>query len=202
MIITITTIIIIIIMIIVIVVVVIMIVLIRSLLSGYFLPDIVMAAIIGVTTGWCVGPLIPICGHWLARSSILQFLLHLSVLALALSSQFFPYSKDAPKRLIFQHTFLTAGTEAISILYVEWTADLFGSYFFDTENSFIFTKTENSAKALYQTETVFKKLFVKTICFQITLKWGFLKLFFYNLRKTYPWKFFSENATKQTCKFK
>ncbi|XP_062157148.1 uncharacterized protein LOC133864743 isoform X2 [Alnus glutinosa] len=75
---------------------------------GYFLPDIVMAAIIGVTTGWCVGPLIPICGHWLARSSILQFLLHLSVLALALSSQFFPYSKDAPKRLIFQHTFLTA----------------------------------------------------------------------------------------------
>jgi hypothetical protein len=118
MIITITTRIIIIIMIIVIVVVV-MIVLIRSLLSGYFLPDIVMAAIIGVTTGWCVGPLIPICGHWLARSSILQFLLHLSVLALVLSSQFFPYSKDAPKRLIFQHTFLTAGTEAISILYVE-----------------------------------------------------------------------------------
>ncbi|KAE8023656.1 hypothetical protein FH972_009328 [Carpinus fangiana] len=75
---------------------------------GYFIPDIVMAAIIGVATGWCVGPLIPICGHWLAKSSILHFLLHLSVLALALSSQFFPYSKDAPKRLVFQHTVLTA----------------------------------------------------------------------------------------------
>lgn len=121
MLISITTIIIIIIMIIVIVVVVVvvMIVITRSLLSGYFLQDIVIAAIIGVATGWCVGPLIPICGHWLARSSILQILLHLSVLALALSSQFFPYSKDTPKRLVFQHTFLTAGTEAISILYVE-----------------------------------------------------------------------------------
>jgi hypothetical protein len=68
---------------------------------------------------WCVGPLIPICGHWLAKSSILHFLLHLSVLALALSSQFFPYSKDAPKRLVFQHTVLTAGTETIILLYVE-----------------------------------------------------------------------------------
>lgn len=75
---------------------------------GYFLPDIVVAAIIGVATGWCVGPLMPICGHWLARSSILQFFLHLTVLALAVSSQFFPYNKEAPKRLVFQHTFLTA----------------------------------------------------------------------------------------------
>ena len=116
---TITTRIIIIIMIIVIVVVVVIIVRIMSLLSGYFIPDIVMAAIIGVATGWCVGPLIPICGHWLAKSSILHFLLHLSVLALALSSQFFPYSKDAPKRLVFQHTVLTAGTEAIILIYVE-----------------------------------------------------------------------------------
>lgn len=78
-------------------------------LAGYFVPDIVMAAVIGVVTGWSVGPLIPICGHWLARSSILQVLLHLSVLGLALSSQFFPYSTAAPKRVVFQHTFLTAG---------------------------------------------------------------------------------------------
>lgn len=89
---------------------------IRSLLSGYFLPDIIVAAIIGVAMGWCVGPVIPICGHWLARSSIFQLLLHLTVLALALSSQFFPYSTDAPKRVIFQHTFLTAGTEVASII--------------------------------------------------------------------------------------
>lgn len=77
--------------------------------AGNYVPDIVVAAIVGVVTGWCMGPLMPICGKWLARSSILQFLLHLSVIALALSSQFFPYSRDAPKRVVFQHTFLTAG---------------------------------------------------------------------------------------------
>ncbi|OMO88172.1 Peptidase M28 [Corchorus olitorius] len=74
---------------------------------GYYIPDVVVAAIVGIVTGWCVGPLIPICGNWLARSSILKFLVHLSVIALALSSQFFPYSRDAPKRVVFQHTFLT-----------------------------------------------------------------------------------------------
>ncbi|KAK4597650.1 hypothetical protein RGQ29_015254 [Quercus rubra] len=80
---------------------------------GYFLPDIMVAATIGVVTGLCVGPLIPICGNWLARSSVLQFLLHLTVLALALSSQFFPYSNDAPKRVAFQHTFITADANRV-----------------------------------------------------------------------------------------
>ncbi|PPR88468.1 hypothetical protein GOBAR_AA32219 [Gossypium barbadense] len=80
---------------------------------GNYVPDIVVAAIVGVVTGWCMGPLMPICGKWLARSSILQFLLHLSVIALALSSQFFPYSRDAPKRVVFQHTFLTADANQI-----------------------------------------------------------------------------------------
>lgn len=81
----------------------------RFLPSGYYITDIVVASVVGVVTGWCVGPLLPICGDWLARSSILQFFLHLSVIALALSSRFFPYSTDAPKRVVFQHTFLTAG---------------------------------------------------------------------------------------------
>ncbi|XVE85307.1 hypothetical protein DITRI_Ditri17bG0081100 [Diplodiscus trichospermus] len=80
---------------------------------GYFIPDIVVAAIVGFVTGWCVGPLISICGNWLARSSILKFLLHLSVIALALSSQFFPYSTDAPKRVVFQHTFVTADANQV-----------------------------------------------------------------------------------------
>ncbi|KAM7251325.1 hypothetical protein ACFE04_023208 [Oxalis oulophora] len=74
---------------------------------GYYVPDVVVAAVVGVVTGWCVGPLIPICGQWLARSSVIKFLLHLTVLALALSSQFFPYSTTAPKRVVFQHTFVT-----------------------------------------------------------------------------------------------
>lgn len=76
---------------------------------GFYITDIIVAAIIGVITGWCMGPLIPICGSWLARSSILHFLLHLSVLGMALSSQFFPYSSASPKRVVFQHTFLTSG---------------------------------------------------------------------------------------------
>ncbi|KAK7359388.1 hypothetical protein VNO77_01346 [Canavalia gladiata] len=80
---------------------------------GHFVPDIIVAALIGVVTGWCTGPVMPICGHWLARSSILQFLLHLSVFALALSSQFFPYTMSAPKRIVFQHTFRTAGSSQI-----------------------------------------------------------------------------------------
>lgn len=75
---------------------------------GYFIPDVVVAATIGVLTGVCLGPLIPVTGHWLARTSIMQFLLHISVIALALASQFFPYSVDAPKRVVLQHTVQTA----------------------------------------------------------------------------------------------
>ncbi|KAF5182275.1 Endoplasmic reticulum metallopeptidase, partial [Thalictrum thalictroides] len=76
---------------------------------GYFVPDIIVAAVIGLVTGFCVGPLLPVVGHWLARPSILQFLLHFCVLVLALSSQFFPYNMGAPKRLVLQHTFVTSG---------------------------------------------------------------------------------------------
>ncbi|XWS34580.1 hypothetical protein CRYUN_Cryun21dG0050400 [Craigia yunnanensis] len=54
---------------------------------GYYIPDIVVAAIVGVVTG--------------------------CVIALALSSQFFPYSIDAPKRVVFQHTFRTADTNQV-----------------------------------------------------------------------------------------
>ncbi|XP_061360756.1 uncharacterized protein LOC133304724 [Gastrolobium bilobum] len=87
---------------------------------GHYVPDAIVAALIGIVTGWCMGPLMPICSHWLARSSILQFLLQLSVFALALSSQFFPYTMSAPKRVVFQHTFHTAGSSQI----VESTYDL------------------------------------------------------------------------------
>ncbi|KAL6520542.1 hypothetical protein OROMI_032304 [Orobanche minor] len=74
---------------------------------GYFIPDMIVAVVIGLVTGWCVGPILPVVGKWLARTSIVQFLLHGTVLSLAVSSQFFPYSKDAPKRVILQHTVQT-----------------------------------------------------------------------------------------------
>ncbi|KVI05779.1 Peptidase M28 [Cynara cardunculus var. scolymus] len=75
---------------------------------GYFIPDVLVAATIGAFTSVCVGPILPVTGHWLARSSIMQFLLHTSVIALALTSQFFPYSTDAPKRVVIQHTVFTS----------------------------------------------------------------------------------------------
>ncbi|XP_074557502.1 uncharacterized protein LOC141813432 [Curcuma longa] len=80
---------------------------------GYFVQDAVVAAVIGLVTGWCVGPLLPVVGHWLARSSVLQCLIQVTILALALSSQFFPYSVDAPKRVVLQHTLTTVGSDKI-----------------------------------------------------------------------------------------
>ncbi|XP_022962145.1 endoplasmic reticulum metallopeptidase 1-like isoform X2 [Cucurbita moschata] len=50
-----------------------------------------------------------VCGHWLAMSSILQFLLQIIVIGLAVSSQFFPYSMAAPKRVVLQQTYRTSG---------------------------------------------------------------------------------------------
>ncbi|KAK4760488.1 hypothetical protein SAY87_005381 [Trapa incisa] len=80
---------------------------------GFYVSDIIVSAVTGVVTGWCVGPLIPIYGRWLAKSSILQFLLNLTVVTLAVSSQFFPYSKDAPKRVVLQNTYLTHGSNQV-----------------------------------------------------------------------------------------
>ncbi|GLJ16155.1 hypothetical protein SUGI_0269560 [Cryptomeria japonica] len=80
---------------------------------GYFVSDIMIACVTGVVVGWCVGPLLTIAGSWLAQSVPMQFLLHFSVVAMALSSQFFPYSVDAPKRVVLQHSFKTTGGNAI-----------------------------------------------------------------------------------------
>ncbi|KAH9315251.1 hypothetical protein KI387_023878, partial [Taxus chinensis] len=80
---------------------------------GYFVSDIIVACVTGVVVGWCVGPLLPIAGRWLAHSVPMQFLLHFSVVAMALSSLFFPYSVDAPKRVVLQHTFETTGGHQI-----------------------------------------------------------------------------------------
>ncbi|KAL9225560.1 hypothetical protein vseg_001466 [Gypsophila vaccaria] len=80
---------------------------------GYFVQDIVVAALIGIITGWCLGPLLPVVSRWLARSITMQFLLHCSVFSLAFSSMIFPYSVDAPKRVLLQHTILTADATEI-----------------------------------------------------------------------------------------
>ncbi|XP_048428034.1 endoplasmic reticulum metallopeptidase 1-like isoform X2 [Pyrus x bretschneideri] len=176
---------------------------------GYFIPDVVMAAIVGVVTGWCVGPLIPISGRWLARSSILQVLLHISVLGLALSSQFFPYSADAPKRIVFQHTFLTADANQV----VE------SSYDFSVVDSnsllFLFKHAPEAAKELHITSELsfktanlsqrenFMGLFPVSFLFSRSLKFpaksdGILKQYkqFPHLSTYEPHKVFSEGSRR------
>jgi hypothetical protein len=73
---------------------------------GYFVPDIIVGAVVGLVVGFCFGPLAPITSHWLS-TSILQGVLQLTVVALAISSQLFPYSTGAPKRVVLQHTYVT-----------------------------------------------------------------------------------------------
>jgi len=74
---------------------------------GFFVPDIIVGAAVGLVVGWCFGPLAPIATRWLSQTSILQGLLQITVVALAISSQLFPYSTGAPKRVVLQHTYVT-----------------------------------------------------------------------------------------------
>lgn len=69
--------------------------------------DIIVGAAVGLVVGWCFGPLVPVSSRWLSKMSILQGLLQITVVALAISSQLFPYSTGAPKRVILQHTYVT-----------------------------------------------------------------------------------------------
>ncbi|KAJ6813486.1 endoplasmic reticulum metallopeptidase 1 isoform X1 [Iris pallida] len=110
---------------------------------GYFIPDVLVAAVVGLVTGWCTGPLIPIASRWLARTSILHCLLQISVLALALSSQFFPYSVDAPKRVVLQHTFVTSDASTIVDSRYEFSVVDANSL------SFVFKNAPEAAKVLH-----------------------------------------------------
>ncbi|CAN6197533.1 unnamed protein product [Urochloa humidicola] len=84
---------------------------------GYFVPDIIVGAILGLVVGWCFGPLAPVASRWLSKTSILQGLLQATVVALAISSQLFPYSTGAPKRVVLQHTYVTDGNDIVDSNY-------------------------------------------------------------------------------------
>ena len=77
--------------------------------AGFFVPDIIMAAITGCAVSQTVGPLVPFIGQWLSSRHIIQFFLCLSVISSVLSTQMFPYSSLAPKRVLLQHTIETKG---------------------------------------------------------------------------------------------
>lgn len=84
---------------------------------GYFVPDVIVGAVVGLVVGWCFGPLAPIASRWLAKTSILQGFLQITVVALAISSQIFPYSTGAPKRVVLQHTFVTDANSIVESNY-------------------------------------------------------------------------------------
>ncbi|TKW31574.1 hypothetical protein SEVIR_2G114200v4 [Setaria viridis] len=84
---------------------------------GYFVPDVIVGAVVGLVVGWCFGPLAPVAGRWLSKISIIQGLLQITVVALAISSQLFPYSTGAPKRVILQHSYITDGNDVVDSNY-------------------------------------------------------------------------------------
>nr|GMD97162.1 endoplasmic reticulum metallopeptidase 1 isoform X1 [Ipomoea batatas] len=97
---------------------------------GYFIPDVIVAATIGVISGWCIGPLIPVVGQQLARKSIMQFLLHIGIITMAVTSLVFPYSTEAPKRVVFQHTIWNADSSQIMSASYDFAAIDSNSMFF------------------------------------------------------------------------
>nr|GMD41282.1 endoplasmic reticulum metallopeptidase 1 isoform X1 [Ipomoea batatas] len=97
---------------------------------GYFIPDVIVAATIGVISGWCIGPLIPVVGQQLARKSIMQFLLHIGIITMAVTSLVFPYSTEAPKRVVFQHTIWNTDSSQIMSASYDFAAIDSNSMFF------------------------------------------------------------------------
>lgn len=84
---------------------------------GFFVADVIMAATTGYLVVLCLGPLIPVVGRWLASPHIIRFLIYLSVCSAAVSSQFFPYSSAAPKRVLLQHSIETEGNNILKSHY-------------------------------------------------------------------------------------
>ncbi|KAF8655116.1 hypothetical protein HU200_061250 [Digitaria exilis] len=84
---------------------------------GYFVADIIVGAAVGLVVGWCFGPVVPVASRWLSKTSILQGLLQITVVALAIASQLFPYSTGAPKRVILQHTYVTDANDVVDSNY-------------------------------------------------------------------------------------
>ena len=50
------------------------------------MPDVIVGAAVGLVVGWCFGPLAPVAGRWLSKTSILHVFLQITVVALAVSS--------------------------------------------------------------------------------------------------------------------
>ncbi|KAL8161710.1 hypothetical protein V2J09_013199 [Rumex salicifolius] len=117
---------------------------------GFYIQDIIVAAVVGLATGWSVGPILPIISHWLARLSIIKFLLQVSVVMMAISSQLFPYNTEAPKRVVLQHTVITSDSTKI----LDSTYDF--SVVDSNSLSFLFKNSPKAAEILFDSEVSFK----------------------------------------------
>ncbi len=80
---------------------------------AFYVADGILAIVVGYFVSLAVGPILPILGNWLAKPPAIRFLLCLSIASAAISSQFFPYSAAAPKRVIMSHSFKTSGTSQV-----------------------------------------------------------------------------------------
>ncbi|KAL2611174.1 hypothetical protein R1flu_022866 [Riccia fluitans] len=81
---------------------------------GFYVSDAAMSLLVGGCMVMCVAPILPVAARWIGKPYIIRLLMYLSVGAAALSSRSFPYSYEAPKRLVLQHTFYTTGGNQIT----------------------------------------------------------------------------------------
>lgn len=80
---------------------------------SFFIADMVLAIIFGIFVSLTVGPLLPVLSKWIGRPPAIRFLFYVSICAAVTSSLLFPYSSDAPKRVILAHTFKTNGPNEV-----------------------------------------------------------------------------------------
>jgi hypothetical protein len=80
---------------------------------AFYVADAILAVVVGFFVSLAVSPLLPILGNWIAKPPAIRFLLYLSIGSAAISSQLFPYSAAAPKRVVMGHSFRTSGPDEV-----------------------------------------------------------------------------------------
>ncbi|CAM6105759.1 unnamed protein product [Calypogeia fissa] len=80
---------------------------------GFYVADVIMAALVGGVVVWSVGPALPVIATWIGKAQLVRLLLYISIGSAALSSRAFPYSYESPKRLVLQHSVHTADRSTV-----------------------------------------------------------------------------------------
>ena len=80
---------------------------------SFYVADVIISIVFGLFVGATVGPLLPVLSKWIGTPPAIRLLFYVSICAAALSSLLFPYSFDAPKRVILTHAFTTNGPSEV-----------------------------------------------------------------------------------------